>query len=472
MTRRDMHRRLLAAIALVGLGATLPVQGCSPDSVLDVTDPDIIIEANSAAGALALKNGAIHRLTQATTGGEGVVIWGALITDEWRSGDTFVQRNDQDQRLWNPANTFSAAPFRNLNRVRIEGQAAVAALRTFLPSPASNIGLMFAVIAYAENMLGEHYCNGIPLSTPVGSTIVYGDPVPYDSLYILAVNHADSALANRAGPDSTKVRWLASVVKGRALLNRAQFAAAGLAAAGVPDTFKFSIFHSLTAITNQVWGLNNSAKRYTMVDLEGNCAASGTCAGVGLNFIAANDPRLPRRTAASTDRIFDSSIPLAVTRQGKFGRENSVPVATGIEARMIEAEAALRAGDNTTWLTIINRVRTDTTKYPPLGPVASPVISSDATFTRGPALTALADPGTQTAREDIMFRERAFWMFGTGHRLGDLRRLMRQYGRTEAQVYPTGAYYKGGTYGDAIMMSIPFVETNNPNFHECTDRNP
>jgi len=35
------------------------------------------------------------------------------------------------------------------------------------------------------------------------------------------------------------------------------------------------------------------------------------------------------------------------------------------------------------------------------------------------------DPGTQVGREDLLFRERAFWLFATGHRLGDLRRLAR-----------------------------------------------
>ena len=53
-----------------------------------------------------------------------------------------------------------------------------------------------------------------------------------------------------------------------------------------------------------------------------------------------------------------------------------------------------------------------------------------------------------------------------------MRRLMRQYGRTENQVYPIGPWFKGGTYGDAIQMPVPFDEQNNPNFVSCADRNP
>jgi hypothetical protein len=73
---------------------------------------------------------------------------------------------------------------------------------------------------------------------------------------------------------------------------------------------------------------------------------------------------------------------------------------------------------------------------------------------------------------NLLFRERAFWMYGTGHRLGDMRRLLRQYGRTVDQVYPIGAWFKGGNFGDAIQMPVPFDEQNNPNFVTCTNRNP
>jgi hypothetical protein len=69
-----------------------------------------------------------------------------------------------------------------------------------------------------------------------------------------------------------------------------------------------------------------------------------------------------------------------------------------------------------------------------------------------------------------MFRERAFWLFGTGHRLGDLRRLVRQYGRGSETVFPTGNYFKGGLYGTDVNIPVPFEERNNPNFTGCLDR--
>ena len=36
------------------------------------------------------------------------------------------------------------------------------------------------------------------------------------------------------------------------------------------------------------------------------------------------------------------------------------------------------------------------------------------------------DPGDAVGRENLLFRERAFWLFLTGHRMGDLRRLISQ----------------------------------------------
>jgi hypothetical protein len=63
-------------------------------------------------------------------------------------------------------------------------------------------------------------------------------------------------------------------------------------------------------------------------------------------------------------------------------------------------------------------------------------------------------------------------MYLTGHRLGDLRRLVRQYGRGTETVFPTGAYFKGGAYGTDVTLVPSQAETNNPKWAGCTDKNP
>ena len=150
---------------------------------------------------------------------------------------------------------------------------------------------------------------------------------------------------------------------------------------------------------------------------------------------------------------FDATVPqtYVLTAYAPFGitlaRNADSPLASGIEARLVQAEAALRGGGD--FLAILNQLRAESAlNLPPL-----------------------TDPGTQAGRVDLLFKERAFWLFATGHRLGDLRRLIRQYQRTEDQVFPNGAYFKGGIYGDDVNLPIPFDEQNNPNFTECIDRN-
>ena len=55
-----------------------------------------------------------------------------------------------------------------------------------------------------------------------------------------------------------------------------------------------------------------------------------------------------------------------------------------------------------------------------------------------------------------------------------MRRLIRQYGRTAATVFPVGnmRYRPGNTYGNDVNLVIPFIERNNPKFAGCLDRNP
>ena len=94
-------------------------------------------------------------------------------------------------------------------------------------------------------------------------------------------------------------------------------------------------------------------------------------------------------------------------------RESSFALTSGVEARMIEAEAQLAAGNTAGALATLNTARTTVT-----------------------GLTPLVDAGTTDARVNQLFRERAIWLFGRGYRLGDMRRLVRQYGRTAERRLP------------------------------------
>jgi hypothetical protein len=86
-------------------------------------------------------------------------------------------------------------------------------------------------------------------------------------------------------------------------------------------------------------------------------------------------------------------------------------------------------------------------------------------------MAALPVPTSQDAAVSLFFREKAFWQFSRGFRLSDLRRLVRQYKRTQDKVFPSGQHYKGGTYGSDVNFPVPDGELVNPQFHGCIDRN-
>jgi starch-binding outer membrane protein, SusD/RagB family len=444
LTRATM--RSSRRLAVLALGGALVLASCNP--LLRADDPDIITVANSANGAVALKNGIVDRFNAVTAGiqgADGIFEFGGLLADEWASGDTFEQRNTTDSRLTNVTNSFLATPIRIMQELRTEGRKAIDALRAYSPAPASNIALMFNLAAFGQIQLGETFCNGIVFSTPTATGIDYGSPVLDDSAFALAIINTDSAVATNGGTDATRQANFAAVNRGRALIDRGQFAAAATAVAAVPTTFTYSSTYSLNSRDNQNWALNVSSRRYILPNSEG---------GNGMNWRTAADPRL---TVDPTQHVaFDGSS--AHFNQTKWAlRTDSVVVSSGIEARLIEAEAALQANDFVTFINKLNVARA--TKA---------------------GLANLVDPGTQAARVDMLFRERAFWLFGTGHRLGDLRRLIRQYGRSAETVFPTGPWFKGGSYGPDVNLPYSIDELNNPNIPQnstttsqstCIDRN-
>jgi hypothetical protein len=54
--------------------------------------------------------------------------------------------------------------------------------------------------------------------------------------------------------------------------------------------------------------------------------------------------------------------------------------------------------------------------------------------------------------------------------MDDLRRQVRQYGRAQDQVFPSGKFVKTGNYGSEVAFPVPDAEKTNPNFSGCLDR--
>jgi hypothetical protein len=144
-----------------------------------------------------------------------------------------------------------------------------------------------------------------------------------------------------------------------------------------------------------------------------------------------------------------------------YQRLTAIDAVNGIDARLIEAENLLKNNDVTGWLAKLNGLRNGADRVTGVG-----TVTLSAT-----ALPNLVDPGTPAARINLMFREKAFWTFARGQRLGDLRRLVRQYGRASTDVFPEGVHFKAGNFGSDVNLPVVTDEENNPNFTGCLDRN-
>jgi len=167
-------RRVLAAAAV---SVSFVSAGCSDlkDDLLTAEDPDIIKPSaiNTPEAADALRIGALSRLRNMTAGaGQGDSPWmfSGLLTDEWKSGDTFLQRNETDQRTVQENNANLNPVYRDLHRSRTAAHEALDALKKYKPTPASNLGQMYFVMAFAEMQRGEWFCNGQPLGDASSGT--------------------------------------------------------------------------------------------------------------------------------------------------------------------------------------------------------------------------------------------------------------------------------------------------------------
>jgi hypothetical protein len=297
----------------------------------------------------------------------------------------------------------------------------------------------------------------VPISVqePDGS-FTFGAAQNTNTLLDSAISKFDQALAVPAPVLTTTFSSLARVGKGRALLNKGDYAAAALAVAGVSTTFQYNYLHSETTgrQNNGTWALTVSVGRFGVANME---------AGVGLPYQSEGnlkqtgttpDPRvadsLARRGATANPNGFDGATPQWV--QAKYPlRPSAITIADGVEARLIEAEAALFAGDAPGALVILNGLRSNASLLALRGYPAGSL----------PPLLLQATPAAQVNQ---LFKERAYWLFLTSHRLGDLRRLVRQYGRPVNTVFPNGSYFKGGTYGTDVNVPVPFQEQNNPEY--------
>jgi starch-binding outer membrane protein, SusD/RagB family len=479
-TRVRVGRRAALRPFAILAALVLPMAAC--DGILDVTDPDFVTpdqirDPNNMGG---LRLGALGDFMVAvggnTLGGggtEGMVLASGLLADELYASDTFGTRREVDERRVAPENSSMETVFRNLHRARRSAEVAAQVFAANSEherySPNSHAE-MESMAAYSYAIFGENYCSGVPFSMiREDDTIEHGDPWTTAQMLERAVSGFNAALGV-AGINATQQN-LARVGLGRALLLQGRFDDAAAAVADVPTGFAYELQFSenTTRQNNGIWGITHNRRGFGVAHNEG---ANGLPFRQGNSQDpASQDPRVPY--SRTNLRAIDG--PYAHFFQLKYPERGSpMALATGIEARLIQAEAALQGGvaGVPAFVAHHNELRAT---------LGLPAVSEAAVLLM-----------SQAQRVDLHFQERGFWLYLTGQRLSDLRRLVRQYGRDSEAVFPTGTYSRLlydpatgsgavpddeleprvlGTYGPDVNFPIPFDEQNNPNFTQCLDRN-
>ena len=453
----NRHIRRMLCLTSVGVLAT----ACSVDNVLKVPDPDVSRppDVSGVAGLPTLLAGAIgdFQVAFAGTGGntgiEGLVNMTGLFTDEFSFTETFPTRVQVDRRAIDRNNSTMSTIFFTAERARQSTFRAESAYAALAPTD-SLYSEALSLEGYSFIMLAETYCSGVPITKlDASGQIVPGQPIPTSQLLDSAIDRFTRARTVATTSGSDFLLNLARVGQARATIFKSSsaqsLAAAALLVANVPDDFTYTIFSSGNTDRQ-----NNGV--FELQWLEGRWSQSNREGANGLPF-RNGDTRTPFVDFGPRS-AFDGLRNLIVTLKYP-SRDASTVLASGTEARLIQAEAALSAGNYAGaggTLAILNALRANEN------------------------IGALAPAATAAAQVDQLFSERGFWLYLTGHRLGDLRRLSRAttaggYGRNSESVFPTGTYTGrgGGVYGPDVNFPIPIEESNaNPNVTGCIDRNP
>lgn len=444
---RDAARWRVALAAVVCVAA---LTACS-DSLLQVKDPDTARPAQvSGADQLTTQlNSTIGNFQVGfdgdANGDEGIVNMIGLMTDEFNFAETFPTRIVVDQRNMTNNNSTLVNIFFNIERARATAATASDQYNQFDAGNADHSEVL-SIEGYSELLMAEMYCGAVPFSTLTPDlSLVNGDPLTTAQMLQIAVATFDSAIDIAVAADDADRENLARVGKARALLDMGgtNIQTADTVVASVPTSFVYQVLHSANTgrETSGIWELIFNEGRWGVADDEGTN---------GLNFRTAGDPRV---VSENIGIGFDGATPV-YGPVAYSQRSSPVTLASGIEARLIQAEAALNRGEDANWLADLNELRSGMA-----------------------GLSPIADPGVDSVRVDTMFTERAFWLFATGHRLGDMRRLTRStanggYGRAIESVFPTGTYIHelrpAGVYGSDVSFPIPLEEDNNSAFKGTT----
>lgn len=420
-------RRPLAAVRAALLAAALLLGAC--DSLLDVERPGLIPaeDLDDPTKAALLVNGAVGDFECALG---AYIAMGALVGEEFIDATQTADRWPYDRRevLGSDARyaTFaceSLGVYSPLSTARFTADQALAKLEGWTDAEmlagtnrTALIARAAAYSGYSYLLLGEGFC-----SAAVDQSAEMF-PADFFARAETRFTRAIEAATAVGGASADSIRNMALVGRARARLNLGKLAEAAADAALVPTAFVRNATASAASDRrqNRVFAQNN----------QGQAVSVGQpYRGLTVNGVA--DPRVrvtdSGKTATDGTRIWV---------QDKYAGLNApLPIATGAEARLIQAEAALRGGSPAAAVTIINTLR--------------------ATY----GITPYTGGQSTAEVTALLIDERRRELFLEGHHLYDAIRF-----NLALQPATGTVFAKGGLYGSTKCLPLPNVERlNNPN---------
>lgn len=460
---RSLSKMSVVWIALV----MLIINACSLNDLVDVGNPEQGSELNesyvkSLEGGLGLVYTAYGNLQSAIS---SMSLDVGLVTDELTVRpisdlyhmNTLVYRDGRFDIVNALGQVeFESAAYRDLHRARIQASQGRDILAQYAEDSLNRYkGLSFAIEGFSVLMLAENFCSGIPLSkAQFGKDIEYSSGLSTTELFKAAGHILDTASTLLEGHDS--YLSMARIGRMRAYMGEGLVDSAYAVSQSVDPQYAYEIpytrvsppgnnvipalFWTDTLGTNGVF----MPRAVEIVNGEGN---------VGRQWFsrspAAIDPRVP---VSYTESGGDIIIPAIARPLKLIGGTAPFPLARGVEALLVEAEYKLKNG-SADWINSINRARN---------------------------MIGMADtsaPASFDASVDLLFGERAAWLYLEGRRLGDLRRMVRQFSTSPYSIYPGGSYNRGpvaiAVYGSAFVFTPDSQEyENNHKYSGCENRNP
>ncbi len=316
--------------------------------------------------------------------------------------------------------------------------------------------------AYAEILTADGWCSGVPLSTlDFEGDWTFRPGSTTDEIYAHAILLLDSADARAT--DSVSLQSAIRVLKARAQVAMGRYAEARQTVQGIDGSFRYAM---RITFDHEPGGGATFTPYFKFVQSASIADNEGLN---GLPYRSSGDVRTKAVMLANSQSKTSWFPTKYVTTDS-----STFVLASGVEAQLILAEAAFQSQEPQQMLTILNALRTTGTFTVDTVQLSGGGERLDTLWQAGggglAGLRRLQLPATSDAQRQLLFSERAAWLFLTGSRQGDLRRLVRKYGLNPEQVYPTGVYTISGyvdVYGTDISFGLSAAEFLNPLFTGC-----